>query len=142
MNKSSEDFSSIINKALDDQTDRLPASVINELQAARVNALNTNSQQSKQAKPKVTEKTSILSFSRFGGWQASASFASVTLVAVLLFSQLNAGSNSGISEDALIANDGGLSLLDAELSEDLDMLNDIEFALWLSEQSTLLESVK
>jgi hypothetical protein len=134
-------FSSIINDALDQQSDGLSPSVVQELQAARKQALIEH-ENSLAAVPNNAPKSwwgrllerllAALALPNRSTY-AFASFASIMVVAVVLLTVKSPGimgPSSDINGSATT-----LAMLDEELSEDVEMLSDLEFAYWLAETS-------
>ena len=134
-------FSNIINDALDKQSDSLSPDVVQELQAARKLAVMEQERSQTAAQTATQTKTPKAGLGRLlaglslnnRSTYAFASFASIMFVAVLLLTVNSPGhirSSSDLNSAA-----GTLAMLDEELSEDIEMLSDLEFAYWLAETS-------
>ncbi len=123
-------FTKLIHEELDKQTDSLSPEVMDELKQARQQALAATSDVGQDFDvsdrlnwwQKVSQQLQLEPSTMMAG----ASFASVCLVAVLVFSLFPTNDDS-------LQNQSALAMLDEELSEDMDMIEQIEFAMWLSE---------
>lgn len=128
-------FTKLIHAELDKQTDQLTPDVLDDLKQVRQKALAEASHAAQSLDQGVTSwwtrRVQQIQFEP-STMMAGVSFASICLVAVLVFSLFPANNDAIQSQPAL-------AMLDEELSEELEMLEQIEFVLWLAESEANTE---